>query len=90
MIDACFDEVSNLTINEKSTLYCISGYVARKEKLSTSHTSPNLPESEFTDLVSRGKLVHPPAELYDLSQYLLSFFKIMSAKMLHKTFHKSL
>ena len=61
LIDTCFEEASNLTINEKSTLYYISGYVARKENLSTCHTSPNLPESEFTDLVSRGKLVHPPA-----------------------------
>ena len=37
LIDTCFEEASNLTINEKSTLYYISGYVARKENLSACH-----------------------------------------------------
>ena len=86
LIDRCFEEARNLTINEKSMLYYISGYVARKENLSTCHTSPNLPESEFTDLVSRGNLVHPPGELYDLSQYLLSFFKTYQRKCCTKLF----
>ena len=31
-------------------------------------------ESEFTELVSRGKLKHPPIDLYDLSQYTSFFF----------------
>ena len=32
-------------------------------------------DSEFLENVSRGELSHPPSELYDLSQYLFSFFK---------------
>ena len=37
--------------------------------------SDSLPASEFTTLVSRGKLSHPPSDLYDLSLYLYTFFK---------------
>ena len=36
LIDACFEESSNLTLTEKSTLYYISGYITRKENLLNS------------------------------------------------------
>ena len=39
-----------------STLYYVSGYVARKENFISVEKSIKLPESEFTDLVSRGKM----------------------------------
>ena len=58
-------------------------------KKTFQHVTSNLPESEFTNLVSRGKLVHPPAELYDLSQYLLSFFKTCERKCCTKLFLKA-
>ena len=75
LIDSCFNDSSELSSNEKSTLYYISGYVSAKENLSTEGLSQELPESEFTELVSRGKLMHPPGDLYDLSQYFLAYFK---------------
>ena len=80
MVEKSFTEASNLSINEKSTLYYVSGYVARKENLASVQNSVKLPESEFTDLVSSGKLTHPPAAVYDFAQYLLSFFKLSQRK----------
>ena len=45
-----------------------------------------LPESEFTTLLSRGKLSHPSADLYDLSQYLLCYFKMKDPKCCNSVF----
>ena len=77
LLDDCFSEASNLTEAEISTLYYISGYVTYKEDLETA--SGNLadlpPGSEFTNMLSRGKLKHPFSDLYDLSKYLYSFFQ---------------
>ena len=68
LVDKSFTEASNLSIDERSTLYYVSGYVARKENFISVENSIKLPESEFTDLVSRGKITHPPAALYDFAQ----------------------
>ena len=35
---------------------------------------------EFTQNVSRGKLRHPTIELYDLSLYLFSYYKLLEDK----------
>ena len=81
LIVDCFVKCSNLTKEEKSILYYICGYVAKKEKLPAIGECPALKEqSEFTTLVSRGKLTHPPAELYELSTYCFTFFKSRSQK----------
>ena len=56
LVDKSFNEESNLSIDERSTLYYVSGYVARKENFISVEKSIKLPESEFTDLVSRGKM----------------------------------
>ena len=37
-------------------------------------------ESEFVSMVSRGKLVYPTEELFDLSLYLYSFYKSTDSK----------
>ena len=78
LIENCFEESSNLNDSERSTLYYICGYITHKEKLIVTDAlipSDSLPASEFTTLVSRGKLSHPPSDLYDLSLYLYTFFK---------------
>ena len=73
-LDSCLEDSSDISTKEKSTLYYISGYVCRKENLQTeSAPTIDLPESEFTQYVSRGKLCHPPRDLYDLSLYLYSY-----------------
>ena len=79
LVENCFSEASNINDKERSTLYYISGYVAFKENMGVD-LSENLPElsaeGEFLKLVSRGKLSHPPADLFDLSLYYYSFFQV--------------
>ena len=88
LVEKSFTEASNLSVNEKSTLYYISGYVAKKEGIicSDEYDTTILPESEFTVQLSRGGLQLPPIDLYDLSLYYYSFFKLRSAKCCTKIF----
>ena len=78
MLDECFELANMLSEVEKSNLYYISGYVAAKEHLSISidnATEEQHPYSEFTSLLSRGKLSYPPSELFDLSCVLFAYYK---------------
>ena len=43
-------------------------------------------DSEFLNKVSQGRLGHPPAELYEFSQYLFAFFKTREKKCCSKLF----
>ena len=76
MLDECVDLVNTLTEVEKSSMYYIAGYIASKENLSVSNESDNQhPNSEFTTLLSRGKLSHPPVKLFDLTCVLYTYYK---------------
>ena len=78
MLDACFDNSSKLCEAEKSNVYYVSGYVAAKERLSIKTDEVEEKDrkySEFTSLVSRGKLSYPPSELFDLSCVLYAYYK---------------
>ena len=78
MLDQCFELASKLSETEKSNLYYISGYVAAKEHLCIvidDITEKQHPYSEFTTLLSRGKLSCPPSELFDLSCVLFAYYK---------------
>ena len=78
MLDECFQLVDMLTVEEKSVIYYIAGYVAKKDNLAGSTDDGHFnetPASEFTSLVSRGKLSHPPDELFDLTCALFSYYK---------------
>ena len=86
LLDSCFSEAFTLNLTEKSSLYIISGYVARNDEIPSQNDSVHLTESEFTSLLSRGKLTHPPDQLYDLSLYLYSFFKLKKDKCCTKIF----
>ena len=88
LLDVCFSETSNLTSIEKYSSYYVSGYITRKEGLhdSSYDYDERLPESEFSKLLSRGKLSYTPAELYDLAQYLLSYFKMKAPKCCNTVF----
>ena len=67
MIDACFQDATNLTVIERSSLYYIAGYITCKEKFYVDTANVEYAEeSEFTTMVSRGKLCHPSEELFDL------------------------
>ena len=89
LINSCFEDSSNLSITEKSTLYYICGYITFKEGITCIDSTDqfNLPEeAEFTLNVSRGKLKLPPINLYDYSQYCFSFFKGRKQKCCTKIF----
>ena len=84
LIDLSFNNVSNLDEHERAALYYIAGYVAYKEEgLSRDNNDNDISckESEFLDLVSRGKLKYPSEEFFDLCLYLFSFYKDIGAKM---------
>ena len=85
-VERCFIESSNLNTVERSTLYYICGYVSQKEGIACTDTEDlSLPESEFTQNISRGGLSFPPINLFDLSLYY-SFFKLKTRKCCTKIF----
>ena len=88
LLDKCFDESCELSEAEMSTLYYISGYVALKEDITcdTEISADDIETSEFTELVSRGKLRHPP----HASQYIYTFFKTRPNKCCTKIFFRGL
>ena len=72
---------------ERSTVYYICGYVSFKENLPVSDGVVTLRyKSEFTELLSQGKLKHSSLELYDLALYLYSFFKNRQSKCCSRVF----
>ena len=86
ILDSCFESSSHQSDLEISTLYYIPGYVAFKENCAVNVEEIQGNDSEFLNKVSRGRLGHPPAELYDLSQYLFAFFKTLEKKCCCKLF----
>ena len=79
MLDQCFHLTGELTDEERSSLYYIAGYVAKKHDLCAADEeekdSNKKTESEFTTLLSRGKLSYPTSELYDLTCVLYNYYK---------------
>ena len=57
LVERAFHEASDLSQNEKSYLYYVSGYVAKKQDMHCVDDEQNdvslIPESEFTTLLSR-------------------------------------
>lgn len=73
-LDDCVFNVSEITDSERSALYFISGYITFKEGL-PSQDLPSAPSSIFTDLVSRGKLSHPPEWLLMFSELCYAIYR---------------
>lgn len=67
-LDSCIVDEPNISDDENSVLYFICGYVARKENFPQKTIDVQLPESEFTTMVSRGGLQHPPHWLFKFSR----------------------
>ena len=89
LIESCFEEASTVNVTEKSTLYYICGYVAKKEGIVCTDAGDVVslpPESEFTLTLSSGKLKLPPMNIYDLSQYYYAFFKARNTMCCTKIF----
>ena len=50
LIERCFEESLNLSLADRSSLFYMSGYVARKEGIHCSNAKTSgLPESEFKE-----------------------------------------
>ena len=78
LLNSCFDNSSvTITETERSSLYYICGYVAHKENgmIMDPIVAENNSASEFTKMVSRGRLSFPTEELFDLSLYLYGYYK---------------
>ena len=77
-----FSDITYLSVYEKSSLYYLR-ICRQKENFGTeiSHsTIEDCPHSEFTELVSRGSLCHPPNSLYDLGLVLFTYYKSLPNK----------
>lgn len=97
MIDQCYNGASKLDEDERAKLFYISGYVTFKElrgmtKNSMEEQPYNTKDSEFTQLVSRGKLSFPSRDIFSLSLYYFAYFKSLREKncatKLIKAFHE--
>ena len=80
----CFENTSSITDNERASLFHIAGYIAFKENTSSTLLKESdiflEADSEFTKLVSRGKLKYPSENLFDLSLYLYGYYKSITDK----------
>lgn len=79
-LDSCFDSATNLSVIERSALFYISGYVTFKEKIAASEFAESTADSEFLEMVSRGRLSHPSTDLFELAQYLYCYYKTVDDK----------
>lgn len=60
-------------------LLLLIGYISHKEGILAENTSGFSEDSEFTDMVSRGKLTHPPAWLFQFSCLCYSCFTLLQS-----------
>lgn len=83
-LDDSFSEGSYLSAEESSALYYACGYVAYK--MGGCYASPevsvdDVPESEFTDLLSRGKLSYPSDSLFAFAVNCFYVFKTVTSEL---------
>jgi hypothetical protein len=62
-----------VSVNERSALFYIAGYIAKKENMEAVGGIDS-DDSEFTRLVSRGRLMYPPAYLFDFCLLCYAFY----------------
>ena len=79
LLDESFEVINKLSDVEKSSLFYIAGYVAQKHDLKSNEVvEEDISKSsfsEYTALVSRGKLTFPTDELFDLTCVLYCYYK---------------
>lgn len=74
ILDKTVSAQLDLSEEVEATLYFICGYVAKKTQMDQARCNVEKlpPESEFTQLVSRGRLTFPSTDLFQFSR--LSYF----------------
>ena len=76
MIDEIYSAVDSVDENELQSLFYVCGYITLKEGLVTEKTSEyTVSCSNFTHLVSRGKLSYPQESLFHFAVLTYAFFK---------------
>ena len=89
--DTCFSKASDLTEAQRASLYYICGYVTFKEDINSSECDIyDVVESEFTNMVSRGRLKHPIHHRNCLICHSICtvFLKIEKGNVVHEYFLK--
>ncbi|XP_047140823.1 uncharacterized protein LOC124815934 [Hydra vulgaris] len=74
-LDTSVSSIDAISEEENAALYYISGYVQHKFLPSISVSGTNA--SEFTELVSRGRLCHPTEDLFQYVRYAYSLFILL-------------
>lgn len=91
IIDDSLINFDQLSSEENATLLFIAGYIARKEAIRPDENSLIPTDAcEFTQLVSRRKLIIPPLELFVFTQMTYSLFcrlDIACANKVSRLFH---
>lgn len=73
-MDTAVENCHDFSAEEDASLYYVCGYIAHH--LGVGVTCALIPQScEFTDYLSRGKLSHPPEDLFLFSRMALALFK---------------
>jgi hypothetical protein len=78
VIDDCVANISTISDQEQQALYFVAGYIAMKEGIKDEDQPDE--HGEFTQIVSRGQLHHPPKWLFNFTQSTYSAFKILQNK----------
>jgi hypothetical protein len=80
-IDTAVENISKISDHELNGLYFVAGYIAMKEQMRSDYNEDiDTEHKEFTALVSRGKLRHPPQWLFNFSQATYAAFLSLSEK----------
>ena len=81
-LNTCIEESSNLNKIKRSSLDCICGYVAHKEKnmIMDLNDIGSKNKSELLRNATREKLDFPKEELFDFSLHLYIYYKCPSSK----------
>lgn len=87
LVDESFENASGLNEDERASLYYICGYIAFKEGLGVVYDEP-LPQSEFTELVSRGSLSHPLQNSTTSLSIALPFSNVVKRNAVISCFYK--
>ena len=82
----CFN-LETISQEEQSTIFFICGFITKKENLSEGNLSEFRTSSEcseFTDLVSRGKLCYPTEDLFNFATECYVYFTKVNSKNCRK------
>ncbi len=77
-LDMCITSIDAISKEENAALYYIAGYVQHKFGPYVSVSDALFNESsEFTELVSRGRLCHPSEHIFQFVRYAYSLYNLL-------------